>query len=61
MEFIEALARIADIKFKGSEMEELKLAKKIEYVLDDILPIVGETRKEVRIIIEEFSESEDDY
>jgi len=42
-------------------MEDISLSKKIEHVLDDILPLVGEKRKEAKITIVDFSDSEDDY
>jgi len=35
-EFLEMIGRIADLKFKGSELESIHLANKIEFVLDDI-------------------------
>jgi len=42
VEFLEFLCRIAFIKFQGSELEEtLTLDNKIEYVLDDLLPLIG--------------------
>ena len=47
VEFYEFLGRIAFEKFKGSEMEDqLDLSEKIEYVLDDLLPLAGCTREE---------------
>ena len=60
-EFLEFLARIAELYFKGSEMEELELFQKIEYLLDEILPLVGAKRVKQVTVIEEFSESDDDY
>lgn len=42
-------------------MEKLSLAKKIEYVLDMILPLVEVVRKDVYIQIDEESESDDEY
>ena len=44
VEFLEFLARIAEQYFEESEMEELELHHKIEYLLDEILPVVGEKR-----------------
>ena len=40
VEFLELLARIGELYFRDSEMEDLSLAEKIEYILDDLLPIV---------------------
>ena len=44
IEFLEFLARIAELYFEGSEMEGLELNIKLEYLLDEILPIVDATR-----------------
>ena len=58
---MEFLARIAETYFKGSEMEDIDLANKVEYLLDEILPLVGSKRVKQETVIEEFSESDDDY
>jgi len=42
-------------------MEELELHSKIEYLLDEILTLVGAKRIKQSTVIEEFSESDDDY
>ena len=42
-------------------MEELDLHVKIEYLLDEILPLVHAKRVKQQTVIEEFSESDDDY
>ena len=39
VEFCEFLARLVDKTFKGSEMEELPLEEKLEYILEDLLPL----------------------
>ena len=44
VEFLEFLARIAVLYFEGSEMEELELHEKLEYLLDEILPIIEAKR-----------------
>ena len=36
VEFLEMVGRIAEVKFRGTEMEELTLHKKLEYTLDDL-------------------------
>ena len=61
VEFLEFLARIAELYFEGSEMEELELHQKLEFLLDEILPVVGAKRVKQTTVIEEFSESDDDY
>ena len=43
-EFLEMIGRIADMKFEGSEDEELEIHLKIEYVLDDMFEAFGYTR-----------------
>ena len=44
LEFLEFLARTAELYFQGSEMEELELNIKLEYLLDEILPFVDAKR-----------------
>ena len=44
VEYLEFLARVAELYFEGSEMEELDLHVKLEYLLDELLPLVGATR-----------------
>ena len=61
LEFLEFLARIAELYFEESEMEDLDLHVKIEYLLDEILPLVDAKRVKQTTVIEEFSESDDDY
>ena len=41
VEFLEFLARIAELHFKDTEMEELLLSEKIGFLLDDLLTVVG--------------------
>jgi len=61
LEFLEFLARVAELYFEGSEMEELELHTKLEHLLDEILPLVNAKRVKQSTVIEEFSESDDDY
>ena len=61
VEFLELIARCAELYFRDSEMEDLLLSEKVEYVLDDLLPIVGGSRTKQKMVIEEFSDSDDDY
>ena len=44
VEFYEFLARISELLFIDSEMAELQLCEKVEYVLDDIFPLIDEKR-----------------
>ncbi|TNV87178.1 hypothetical protein FGO68_gene2179 [Halteria grandinella] len=60
VEFLEMIGRMADLKFRGSEMEGLQLHQKIEYILDDLLTYIGEKRLEVKPIIEDQDEESDD-
>ena len=46
-EFLEMICRVALAKFKGSDLETLSLPQKVEFVLDDLLALVGLERKEV--------------
>ena len=61
VEFLEFLGRIAELYFEGSEMEGLLLFEKLEFLLDELLPVVGAKRIKQATIIEEFSESDEDY
>ena len=61
VEFLEFLARIAELYFEESEMEDLELHIKLEYLLDELLPMIGAKRVRQETVIEEFSESDDDY
>ena len=61
VEFLEFISRIAELSFRESELEELHLYEKIEYILDDIFPLVGAKRVKQQIVVEEFSESDEDY
>ena len=61
LEFLEFLVRVAELYFEESEMNELELHQKFEYLLDEILPLVKAKRVKQEIIIEEFSDSDDDY
>ena len=61
VELLEFLARVAELYFEGSEMEELELHTKLEHLLDEILPLVNAKRVKQSTVIEEFSESDDDY
>jgi hypothetical protein len=58
---LELTGRIADLKYKHSDIGRLPLAKKIEFVLDDMLELVDLKRKDVNIVIDDQSESDDDY
>ena len=60
-EFCEFIARVIVTLLKDSELEELPLEEKLEYILEVILPLAGHTFKPNKIIIEEFSESDEDY
>ena len=40
-EFCEFIARCVEMLFKESELEELPLDEKLEYILEDLLPLAG--------------------
>ena len=61
VEFLEFISRITDMAFKESELERLTLEEKLEYTLTDWLPIVDKKYQRNKIIIEEFSDSDEDY
>lgn len=60
-EFCEFVARLIDKLFLGSELEELPLHEKLEYILEDLLPLVDQKFIGNRTVVEEFSESDSDY
>ena len=62
-EFLEMIGRVAELKFKESELEEMHLANKIEFVLDDLFTCLPSLkRRQVNLIdnVEE-SYSDEDY
>lgn len=63
VEFLEMIGRCAEVKFKNSQsMMEIPLAQRVEIVLDIVLPTMLETeRRDVNIVEQEISESDDDY
>lgn len=62
VEFLEFIARIAVIFFRDSELNEETLEWKVEYILEQLLqPILQKKLVKNRIVIEEFSDSDDDY
>ena len=62
-EFLEMIGRVADLKFKESELEKIHLANKIEFVLDDLFTCMpGLKRRDINLIDDiEESYSDEDY
>ena len=61
VEFLEFIARLVDIQFSDSELADMPLAEKLEHILKDLLALVKYEIKYNRVVIEEFSDSDDDY
>ena len=61
VEFLEMVCRAADTKFKGSELEGIPLAKKVEHILDDLFTPYNFRRRGVRVEITEETDSDSDY
>ena len=64
VEFLEMIVRVAYLKFQGSELEHsITLNQKVEYLLDDLLTIVGLKRNDVQVQESEYesAETSDDY
>ena len=40
-EFLEFVARLIELMFEDSEMEDLALDEKLELILEDLLPLAG--------------------
>ena len=55
------LGRVADLKFQGSESEDMALHLKIETLLDDIFEVYDLTREKVDLHVMEETESDEDY
>ena len=60
-EFLEFIARISETWFEGTEMEDIPTYRKIEYFLERALLLVEKTLVHQEVVIEEFSDSDDDY
>ena len=45
----------------GSELEDLPLDEKLEYILEDLLPLSGGSFKRNKYVVVEFSDSDEDY
>ena len=45
VEFLEMIGRISHLKYQGSELEILPLSEKIEYILDDLIIVLGKNQK----------------
>ena len=61
VEFLEMLGRMAHIKFAGGVLEDEPLVTTLEYILDDLLPLIDAKRREVPAGEETESDSDDDY
>jgi hypothetical protein len=61
VEFLEFLGRIADVRFRNSELEIIPLDRKLEFVLDDIFSFFGITRKSIASGLSEETASDSDY
>ena len=61
VEFLEFIGRIAVDYWRMMHFEEYPLPKKIEFVLDQILPVVGAIRNPVIHTVLSESETDDDY
>ena len=63
MDFLEILARVSVCMFEDSEMEEESLQWKLEHILVELFSSMKGNHKIIKnqIIIEDFSDSDDDY
>ena len=63
VEFLEMIGRVAEYKFRGTELEDIGLERKIEQILDDIFIVLGKEakRKLVEVEYEENTQSDSDY
>ena len=61
VEFYEMICRIADIRFRNSELESQDLEVKLKHVLDDILATIKETTIIPETCVDCISASDEDY
>jgi hypothetical protein len=62
VEFLELIGRAAELKFKDSDLEDIKLSEKIGFILDDLLRTIKAKRKDPKEIDKFVSISDDsDY
>ena len=63
VEFLELIGRVAVAYWEHNKehLQECTLTKKIEYILDVLLPLVNCKRNEVYVEIESESQTDDDY
>lgn len=61
VEFLEAIARVAEEHFHDSELKNLELHHKIEHILDELFAYFGKTRSTTGIEEEEITDSDSDY
>lgn len=55
------IARVAELKFQGSEDEDIELHLKIEFLLDDVFEVHKLTRIPVNRDVQAETESDEDY
>ena len=61
VEFLEMIGRIADFKFKGSELQDtIDLATKIDYIMDELFPMIEVERSDREEEEDPVSDSNDD-
>ena len=46
VEFLEFVGRISIVKFNGTEMQDLSLVQKLEYIIDDLFVLISAKRLE---------------
>ena len=63
MEFLELIARVAVTYWENNmeHLQEVMLAKKIEFVLDQLFSLIGVKRNEVNIEVDTESCTDEDY
>ena len=60
-EFLEVISRTAEELFRDTEMQDHDLNWKLEHVFDGLFRSVNEKVTVNEIVVEEFSDSDDDY
>ena len=61
VEFLDFLGRLSQAKFDGSELADIPLAEKIEFLLSDLLEHFGHKLQKVHVEIHDETESDSDY
>ena len=61
MEFLDLLGQIAAVRFLDTEFQSEPFIRRLEYIIESALELVGLERKEPVVVEADISESDQDY